>query len=207
MFSQHSMSPTEKKGSPGDVSALLIRWGEGDQRAFDELMPLVYARLRRLAQAHLRGERSDISLQGTELVHEAYLRLGKQEAPGWKSRQQFFTFAAHVMRRILVDHARKTKAGKRWGSKIKVPLDAAADAPVAGTRDELEILALDRALDGLTRLDERLGQIVELRFFGGFSIAETAELLGLSEATIKREWLTARAWLHRAIRKGASTPR
>jgi len=197
------MSHTEKRGSPGDVSALLIRWGEGDQRAFDELMPLVYARLRRLAQAHLRRERSDISLQGTDLVHEAYLRLGKQEAPGWKNRQQFFSFAAHVMRRILVDHARKNKAGKRWGSKIKAPLDAAADAVAAGNRDEVEILALDRALDNLMQLDPRLGQIVELRFFGGFSIAETAELLGLSEATIKREWLTARAWLHRAITKDA----
>ncbi len=198
------MSPHSKAGSAaGEISALLVRWANGDQQALDALMPLVYDRLRRLARARLRQERSDITLQGTDLVHEAYLLLARQHSPGWENRKQFFAFAARVMRRILVDHARRNEAGKRFGSRIKVPLDAAAEATAAEQRNELELMALDRALDDLTRLDERQGQIVELRFFGGCSVAETAELLDLSEATIKREWTTARAWLHRAIRQEA----
>jgi RNA polymerase sigma factor (TIGR02999 family) len=199
----HSMSPNPSTGPAGEVSALLVRWGNGDQQALGRLMPLVYGRLRRLARAHLRNERPDISLQGTDLVHEAYLHLAKQHSPDWENRKQFFAFAAHVMRRILVDHARKHEADKRVGSKMKVPLDEAAEAMAAPERSQLEILALDCALDQLTKLDGRQGQIVELRFFGGCSIAETAELLGLSDATIKREWITARAWLKRAIRQEA----
>jgi RNA polymerase sigma factor (TIGR02999 family) len=198
------MSPHSKTGSSaGEISALLVRWGNGDQQALDRLMPLVYDRLRRLARAHLRGERSDISLEGTDLVHEAYIRLAKQHSPDWENRKQFFAFAAHIMRRILVDHARKNDADKRGGSKVRVPLDEAEETVEARDRNELEILSLDHALNELARLDERQGQIVELRYFAGCSIAETAELLGLSDATIKREWVTARAWLHRAIRQEA----
>ncbi len=191
-----------KTASENDISALLVQWGKGDQAALDALMPLVYDRLRRLARAHLKDEHSDISLQGTDLVHEAYLRLAKQHSPDWESRKQFFTFAAYLMRRILVDHARKNEAEKRGGSKVKVPLDESAESVAAPEGKELEVLALDRALDKLARMDSRQARIVELRFFGQCSIAETAELLGLSVATVKREWSTARAWLHRAIRRG-----
>lgn len=197
------MIPGLKTGSSGEISALLVKWSKGDQHALEVLMPLVYDRLRRLAHARLRRERSDITLQGSDLVHEAYLRLAKQRAPDWEDRKQFFVFAAHVMRRILVDHARKNSATKRAGSKIKVSFDEAAEAVGTTGRGELEILALDRALDNLCKLDERQGQIVELRFFGGCSIVEMADLLGLSAANIKREWITARAWLHRAVRKEA----
>jgi len=195
------MNPSLKTSSSGEISALLVKWSKGDQHALEVLMPLVYDRLRRLAHARLRRERSDITLQGTDLVHEVYLRLAKQRAPDWENRKQFFVFSAHVMRRILVDHARRNSATKRAGSKIKVPLDEAAEAVGTNGRGALEILALDRALDNLRKMDERQGQIVELRFFGGCSVAETADLLSLSAATIKREWITARAWLHRAIRK------
>jgi RNA polymerase sigma factor (TIGR02999 family) len=181
---------------------LLVRWGKGDQAALDALMPLVYDRLRRLAQAHLRHEHSDISLQGTDLVHEAYLRLAKQRSPDWENRKQFFTFVAYLMRRILVDHARRNDANKRGGSKVKVPLDGSAESVPAPEAKELEVLALDRALDKLAQMDPRQSRIVELRFFGQFSIAETADLLGLSDATVKREWITARAWLYRSIRRG-----
>jgi RNA polymerase sigma factor (TIGR02999 family) len=195
------MSPSVSTRLSGQISALLVHWGNGDQEALEKRMPLVYGRLRRLARVHLMKERSDITLQGTDLVHEAYLHLAKQHSPGWENQNQFFAFAAQIMRRILVDHARNHAAAKRGGSKIKVPVDEAADAIVARERNEVEILALDRALDKLTTLDRRQVQIVELRFFGGYSIAETAEILGLSSATIKREWITARAWLHRAIRR------
>jgi len=190
-----------KTASENEISALLVRWGKGDQAALDELMPVVYDRLRRLARAHLKNEDSDITLQGTDLVHEAYLRLMRQHSPDWENRKQFFTFAAHLMRRILVDHARKSDAGKRWGGQLKVPLDESAEAIVSPAKKELEVLALDTALDKLARLDQRQAQIVELRFFGQCSIAETADALNLSEATVKREWTTARAWLHRAIHR------
>lgn len=188
--------------SENDISALLVRWGKGDQAALHALMPIVYDRLRRLARAHLKGERSGISLQGTDLVHEAYLRLAKQHSPDWESRRQFFTFAAYLMRRILVDHARQNEAAKRGGSKVKVPVDDSAQAVAAPEGKELEVLALDQALDKLAKMDPRQARIVELRFFGQCSIEETADLLGLSDATVKREWSTARAWLHRAIRRG-----
>jgi len=194
------MSPGDKTAS-GDISALLACWADGDQHALAKLMPLVYDGLRRLARARLRNEHQDISLQGTDLVHEAYMRMAQQRSPHWENRKQFFAFATHVMRRILVDHARKTGADKRSGSKIRVPLDEAAEAIPAPNRGELDILSLDRALDNLAKMDSRQAQIVELRFFAGCSIAETADLLNLSDATIKREWITARAWLHRAIRQ------
>jgi RNA polymerase sigma factor (TIGR02999 family) len=190
-----------KIASEHEISALLVRWRKGDRAALEALMPQVYDRLRRLARAHLRKENSDISLQGTDLVHEAYLCLARQHSPDWQNRRQFFAFAAHLMRRILVDHARKNAAKKRGGSKVKVPLDQSAQEAAALDQKELEILALDRALSKLAKLDPRQAQIVELRFFGQCSIAKTADLLGLSDATIKREWVTARAWLHRAIRR------
>ena len=188
--------------TPGnEISALLVRWGNGDEAALGRLMPLVYGRLRQLARAHLKSEDSDCSLQGTDLVHETYLRLAKQRSPDWQNRKQFFTFSAYVMRRILVDHARKNAAGKRGGSRLKLPLDDSA-AAVAAPGRELEILALDRALEKLAALDPRQARIVELRFFGQCSIAETADVTGLSDATVKREWTIARAWLHRAIGRG-----
>ena len=191
-----------ESATSSQVTALLVQWGNGDQEALKQLMPLVYDELRRLARFHLRNEPGSISVQTNDLVHETYLRLIQQRSVDWQHRGQFYSFAAQLMRRILVDHARKKCAVKRGGSKIKVSLENAADAAHEAVKD-LDILALDRALDSLAKLDRRQAEIVELRFFGGRSIEETAEILELSPATIKREWSTARAWLYRAIRKGA----
>jgi RNA polymerase sigma factor (TIGR02999 family) len=181
------------------ISDLLVEWSKGDSQALEKLMPLVYNELRHLARFYLNHERSDMTWQGTELVHETYLRLAKQHTLDWKNKGQFFAFAAQLMRRLLVDHARNHGANKRGGSKVKVPLDEAAH--VAESNREVDILALDPALDNLGSLDPRQARIVELRFFVGCSIEETAEILNLSSATVKREWVTARAWLQRAIRK------
>jgi RNA polymerase sigma-70 factor, ECF subfamily len=190
--------------SSSQVTVLLARWANGDQQALKCLMPLVYEELRRLARFHLRNEPSNVSVQASDLVHETYLRLIQQHSVDWQHRGQFYSFAAQLMRRILVDHARKQCAGKRGGSKIKVALEDAVDAAPRPARS-LEILALDMALDNLAKLDRQQAEIVELRFFGGRSIEETAEVLGVSPATIKREWTLARAWLYRAIRKKAET--
>jgi RNA polymerase sigma factor (TIGR02999 family) len=182
------------------VTALLVQWGNGDQQALQRLMPLVYQELRRLARFHLRHEHGEISVQTGDLVHETYIRLLQQRSVDWQHRGQFYSFAAELMRRLLVDHARKACAGKRGGSKIKISLEKAGDAAPKAAKT-LEILALDRALEALAKLDKQQAAIVHLRFFAGRSIEETAELLGLSPATIKREWATARAWLYRAISK------
>lgn len=187
--------------SSSQVTALLAQWGNGDQQALKQLMPLVYKELRCLARFHLRKEASNISVQTNDLVHETYLRLIQQRTVDWQHRGQFYSFAAQLMRRILVDHARRAGAGKRGGSKIKVSLEDVTTAGSKGEQD-LEMLALDRALDNLAKLDSQQAEIVELRFFGGRSIEESAEILGLSPATIKREWTAARAWLYRAISKG-----
>jgi RNA polymerase sigma factor (TIGR02999 family) len=186
--------------SSSQITALLTQWGDGDQQALKRLMPLVYGELRRLARFHLRREPSTVSVQTNDLVHETYLRLLHQRSVDWQHRGQFYSFTAQLMRRILVDHARRAGAGKRGGSKIKVCLEDAIAAAPQPTR-ALDVLALDRALDALARLDRQQAEIVELRFFAGRSIEETAELLDLSPATIKREWTTARAWLYRAISK------
>ena len=178
------------------VTELLVRWRDGDREALDSLMPLVYAELRRLAQYYLRRERSDHTLQSTALVHEAYLRLAGQNPPHWQNRAHFFGIAAHVMRQILVEHARALNAAKRGGGACKITLDAALDIQ---QKADVDVIALDGALDRLNELDPQQSRIVELRFFAGLTIEDTAEVIGISPATVKRDWTSARAWLHREI--------
>jgi len=183
----------------GEVTALLKDWSGGDREALERLMPLVYGELRRVAASYLRSERPDHTLQPTALVHEAYFRLVDQKEVVWQNRAHFFGIAAQIMRRILVDHARKRQAAKRDAAGLKVVAEAdAASAP----NDAPDLLALDSALDALERLDPRQARIVELRFFGGLTVEETAEVASISPATVKREWRTARAWLRREIGDG-----
>jgi RNA polymerase sigma factor (TIGR02999 family) len=178
-----------------------VRWRDGDQGALQALLPLVYDELKRLARNYLRNERPGHTLQSTALVHEAYLRL-VQSPLQLQNRTHFFAVAARLMREILVDHARSRRAAKR-DYRCKITLDRAVALP---QKRDVDLLALDDALDELSRLDPRQGRIVELRFFGGLSIDETSEILGISPATVKREWTTARAWLHREMSGGAAPP-
>ena len=180
---------------PGGVSDLLRAWGQGDARAREDLMPLVYRELRRRAGAYLRNERRDHTLQPTALVHEAYVRLVGQDVT-WQNRAQFFGVAAQMMRRILVDHARRHHAAKRPGADVKVTLD---DRIGAAQPYACEILWLDQALQDLAGVDARQAEIVELRYFGGLSEDEVATLLSISRATVTREWQTARTWLYRRM--------
>jgi len=159
-------------------------------------MPLVYGELRRLARHYLQKERSDHTLQSTALVHEAYLRLAGGSVPEWRNRAHFFGIAAHLMRQILVEHARGHAAAKRGGGACKLTLDEALALP--GSAD-VDVVALDDALKDLARLDEQQSRIVELRFFAGLSIEDTSEVLGISPATVKRDWASARAWLYREM--------
>ena len=179
-----------------EITRLLIDWSSGDKKAMDLLIPLVYDEMRRLAQSYLRDERSAATLQPTALVHEAYLRLVAQNLPDWQSRSHFFGVAAHLMRQILVDHARKHKSEKRGGDARTAPFEEALS--FAPERSD-DVLALDDALNALAAVDPRKCQIIELRFFGGFSVEETAQALGVSVATIGREQRLAEAWLHRQL--------
>lgn len=183
-----------------DITVLLAASSVGDRGAMDQLMPLVYDELRRLAQSYLRKERPGHTLQGTALVHEAYLRLIDQKQVKWQNRAHFFAMASQMIRRILVDHARGHRAAKRGDGAHKLSLDEAMG--ISGKTD-LDLLALDDALNDLARLDPAQSRIVELRFFGGLSIEETAEVAGLSTATVNREWSAARAWLFRQMSRGA----
>jgi RNA polymerase sigma factor (TIGR02999 family) len=184
------------------VTELLVLWRQGDAGARDRLMALVYDDLRRRAAAYLRRERSSHTLQPTALVHEAYLRLLDQDRVVWQNRTHFLAIAASMMRRVLVDHGRRQKAGKRGGAGTRVTLDESF-APVAPRG--LDLLALDEALSELAALDEQQARIVELRAFGGLSVEETAEALEISPATVKRHWSFALAWLQRRLR-GVSSP-
>ena len=186
----------------GTVSRLLRAWGRGNLHARDEVVPLVYNELRRRAAAYLRRERTDHTLQPTALVHEAYLRLIGQERVAWQNRAQFFGIAAEMMRRILVDHARKQHAAKRPAAVWKVALD---DGIGTTQPPECELLLLHEALTDLARLDPRQAQVVELRYFGGLSEQEVAAVLSLSRATVTREWQTARAWLYRRMTTGRTS--
>lgn len=184
---------------PGaQLTRLLEAWQHGDSRAADELVTLVYAELRRMARARLRDERPGHTLQATALVHEAWMRLMNQHGATWQNRAQFFAVAAQAMRRILVDHARKRSAAKRGEGTSTVDVDALAHVLTAPIPDD-RLLALDAALEELATLDARQARIVELRFFGGLSVEEAADVLAVSPTTIKREWSTARAWLFRAV--------
>jgi RNA polymerase sigma factor (TIGR02999 family) len=181
------------------VTRLLVRWREGDQRALNELMPLVYTELRRLAAHYMRGERSGHTLQTSALVNEAYLRLAGDEEIQWQDRAHFFAIAAQAMRRILVDHARRRGGQRRGGDAHKVALD---EALVVSSERAAEVVALDDALARLAEIAPRKSQLVELRFFGGMSIEETAEVLKVSPGTVMRDWTFAKAWLRREITGG-----
>lgn len=183
-----------------DVTRLLVAWGNGDEKAFDSLFPLVYDELRRLARGRLRRERQDHTLNATGLVHEAYLRLIDQRRVQWQNRSQFFALAAEMMRRILVDYARRRQQAKRGAGAERVPLDESQiAAPEGGTGLAAEVLGLDRALTELAAFDARKARLVELRFFAGLSIEETAEVLAVSPGTAMRDWTLAKAWLKRAL--------
>jgi RNA polymerase sigma factor (TIGR02999 family) len=201
-----SQAPSGTNGVPvaeptsQPVSALLTKWRAGDQEALQALIPLVYQELRRIARHHLRQERPDHTLQSTALVHEAYLRLTKQGPAEVANRAHFLAVASQLMRQILVDHARGRRAAKRGGG-FKLEINDAVSAQKA---QSVDLIALDDALNELAELDPQQSRIVELRFFGGLSIDETAEIVGVSPTTIKREWATARAWLRREVRRSES---
>jgi RNA polymerase sigma factor (TIGR02999 family) len=186
--------------SPRSVTALLTDWSRGDSAALDQLLPLVYAELRRIAARQLRGERANHTLQPTALVHEVYVRLVDQREVDWHSRAHFLGVVARVMRRILVDHARRHGALKRGDGAQCVPLDEVTDVAAAG---DVPVLALDLALERLGTIDPDLARIVELRAFGGLTIDEAAHVLKVSPSTAKREWRTAKAWLNRQLAAGS----
>jgi RNA polymerase sigma factor (TIGR02999 family) len=188
------MEPT-----PRDITQMLIDWSEGDQEAFNQLMPVVYAELRRQAARHLRRERAGHTLQTTDLIHETYLRLVDQKSVRWQNRVHFFAVAAQSMRRILVDHARRRHRAKRGGPGIALTVD---EQLVAAVKPEADILELDEALNRLAAIDFRQSQIVELRFFSGLTIEETAAVIGVSRTTVKDDLNMAKAWLRREIGGG-----
>jgi RNA polymerase sigma factor (TIGR02999 family) len=188
-------------GTPEDLTALLRAWSAGDRAAEEKLLPLVYEELRKQAARQLRRERAEHTLRPTAVVHELYLRLAGQHRTAWANRAQFFAVAAQLMRRVLVDHARERGAAKRAGGWQRVVLDE--DMPGTAPR-EADLLALDEALAELGELDPRRARMVELRYFGGLTLDETAEALAVSPATVSREWQLARAWLHRRLARGAA---
>jgi RNA polymerase sigma factor (TIGR02999 family) len=194
------MEEPSRSGAPpanGDVSALLRAWSAGDQHAIQALTPIVYAELHRLARHYMRRERSDHSLQATALVNEAYMRLADYRRMQWRDRAHFFAVSAQVMRRILVDHARRHNV-KRGRGVQHVSLDDVV-VVAAGPEAETNLVALDEALVGLARVDPRKAQIVEMRFFGGLSVEEIGEVLSVSPGTIKRDWRAAKAWLYQEL--------
>jgi len=182
--------------SPGEVTQWLIAWSQGDRAALDKLMPLVYDELHRLAHRYMSRERPGHTLQTTALVNEVYLRLVDQKSVNWQNRAHFFAIAAQVMRQVLVDYARRRRYRKRGGQAVKVSLDEAA---IVSQEHGVDLVALDEALTSLAAIDPRKSQIVELRFFGGLSVEETAEVLKVSPRTVMREWSLARAWLYREL--------
>jgi RNA polymerase sigma factor (TIGR02999 family) len=183
--------------TPQNVTQLLLGWGKGDKEALDQLLPLVYDELRRQAARYLRREHAGHTLQTTALIHEAYIRLVDQKRVQWQNRAHFFGIAAQMMRRILVDHARSRKYAKRCGDARQVPLDEVA---IVSAERAADVMALDDALTSLATVDQRKSQVVELRFFGGLSIDETATVLAVSPGTVMRDWTLAKAWLRREMR-------
>ena len=183
------------------VTQLLLEWQSGDESALGRLMPLVYRELRKLASRCLRGEREGQTLQTTALVNEAYLRLVRSSRVQWRDRAHFFAVSAQLMRRILVDEARKRRYQKRGGDRTRVTLDESA---LSGEQRHIDLLALDEALERLAQFSRRKAQVVEMRFFGGLTIEETAAVLGVSADIVKREWRTAKLWLLRALSEGAA---
>ena len=182
--------------TPQEMTELLAAWSEGDRHALDQLLPLVEEELHRLAHRYMKREREGHMLQTTALVNEAYLRLIDQREVRWQNRAHFFAIAAEMMRRILIDHARKQAYQKRGGGARHLPLDEAA---VLTNERAAELVALDEALKSLAKIDERKARVIELRYFGGLSVEEVAEVLGVHPDTVTREWRRARAWLHREL--------
>ncbi|MCP3964363.1 MAG: sigma-70 family RNA polymerase sigma factor [bacterium] len=191
------MAPSDSRPQ-GDVTQLLQNWSDGSKEALDQLMPVVLDELRRQAQGYMSRERPSHTLEPSALVNEVYLRLVDQNRARWRDRVHFFAVAAQIMRRILVDHARAHQADKRGGWAQKVELDEAADIY---EEQRVDLVSLDEALVELGALDERQARVVELRFFAGLTIRETAEVLGITHATVSRDWKSAKAWLYRRIRK------
>ena len=185
------------EAAPEEITQLLINWRHGDKAALDQLMPLVYEELRRLARGFMGRERSDHTLQTSALINEAYLRLVDQDERDWQNRAHFFAVAAQIMRHILVDHARSYRYDKRGAGAQRVGLD---EAMVFSEERARELVALDEALTSLATVDPRKSRIIELRFFGGLNIDETAEVMELSPTTVQREWRAAKAWLWRFIK-------
>ena len=182
--------------TPKDVTRLLEAWSDGNQEALDELMPLIYEELRRMAKQYMNSQPSGHTLQTTALIHEAYLKLSDQKDKKWQNRAHFFAVAAQAMRHILVDHARSHQTQKRGGETQIVSLE---DVAIISNERANELVALDEALKNLSALDERKGQVVELRYFGGLSVEETAEVLKISEGTVMRDWRFAKTWLLREL--------
>jgi RNA polymerase sigma factor (TIGR02999 family) len=187
---------------PNQITQLLQRWRDGNREALDALLPLVYEELRRLAHRHLRNERAEHTLQSSALVHEAYLRLLGQDFPHWEGRTHFFAIAAQLMRQILVDYARRHRASKRGSGVCMLTL---GDVDALPQRKDVDVVALNDALNSLAEIDPRQSHIVELRFFAGLSLEETSEVMGIGTATVQRDWTAARAWLHREISRRSST--
>jgi RNA polymerase sigma factor (TIGR02999 family) len=186
------------QAAPTGVTQLLVDWSQGDQQALDKLMPLVYDELRRLARSYMRRERPGHTLQTTGLVHEAYIRLIDQKA-NWQSRAHFYGIAAQMMRRVLVDHANNQGRAKRGGGAIKLSLD---HYEFVAKLPEMDVVALDEVLGRLEKVDPQRARIVELRFFAGLSNEEASEVLGISTATVQRQWAGARAWLYHELSRG-----
>jgi RNA polymerase sigma-70 factor, ECF subfamily len=190
-----------RKHSADEITRMLREWSNGDERALDQLLPIVYKELRRLAASYLRRERSDHTLQPTALVHEAYLRLIGQREARWQNRSQFFAVAAQTMRRVLVDHAKGRHRFKRGGERLKLSLD---EAMILSDDRASDLIALDDALNELAGLYPRKSKVVELRYFGGLSVEEIADVLGVSRNTVIRDWSLAKAWLYQELKKGES---
>ena len=184
----------------GQASELLLRWGRGDRKALEAILPLVYNELRRLARYHLQQQRPNHTLQTTALVHEAYLRLAQEKSPHVENRAHFLGIAAQLMRWILVDYERNRRAAKRGAGATRLTLDPNIAERSQGR--DVDLLALDEALDRLAKMDSQQSQIIELRYFGGLTIEDTSEFLGISPATVKRSWASARAWLLREMGRG-----
>lgn len=197
------MEPVERAAS-GDVTGLLQVWSDGDERAFDRLIPLVYDELHRMAHRYVARERGDVSMQATGLVNEVCLRLLGWDPVRWQNRGHFFGVSAQMMRRVLVDIARRRRAGRRGGPEVvHLPLE---DVEVADGRLDADLVALDEALEELAARDVRKAQVVEMRFFGGLSMEEIAQALGVSLRTVHNDWAFARAWLYRSLAGGGQSP-
>jgi RNA polymerase sigma factor (TIGR02999 family) len=192
------MGPASSK----QVNELLLHWGNGDRKALEAMLPLVYDELRQLARYHLHQQRPNHTLQSTALVHEVYLRLADQKSLRIENRAHFLGIAAQLMRWILVDYERSRRAAKRGSGVTRLTLDQSIAVPSSPQGTDVDLLALDEALDRLAKLDTQQSQIIELRYFGGLSIEDTAEFLGISSATVKRSWTSARAWLLREMSRG-----